>query len=144
MGKEQAPVPPGETGGNKNTNNNDEERRPPHGRQNRNRSNRKWKESGNAPIHVPKEKFTGRSEDLKGFTYDLVNTKGGVAYTRTTEAIARHVGEKYTTTGSYIRTAILTLNVPTPARPTAPASTGTPPQIDPFTRRYSERKSGCT
>jgi hypothetical protein len=40
------------------------------------------------------------------------------------------IGEKYTTTGSYIRTAILTLNVPSPARPIAPVATGTPPAID--------------
>jgi hypothetical protein len=132
MGEEQTPAPSGDASGSKNNNNNnDEERKPHRGRRNRNRTNKKWKESGNAPVHVPKDKFVGRSEDLKGFTYDVVNTKGGVAYTRTTEEIARHVGEKYTTTGSYIRTAILTLTLPAPARPTAPASTGTPPQIDP-------------
>ena len=91
-------------------------------------------------IHVPKEKFVGRSEDLKGFTYDVVNTKGGVAYTRTTEEIARHVGEKYTTTGSYIRTAILTLNVPAPARPTAPTATGTPPLVDPVDQEIFREK----
>jgi hypothetical protein len=80
MGEEEATMPAGETGGNKNTTNNNEERKP-RGRWHRNRSNKKWKESGNAPIHIPKEKFVGRSDDLKGFTYDVVNTKGGVAYT---------------------------------------------------------------
>jgi hypothetical protein len=129
MGEEQIAAPSGEASGSKN--NNDEERKPYRGRrQHRNRTNKKWKESGNVPIHVPKEKFVGRSEDLKGFTYCVVNTKGGAAYTRTTKEIARHVGEKCTTTGSYIRTAILTLNVPAPTRPTSPPATGTPLQVD--------------
>jgi hypothetical protein len=133
MGEEQTPAPSGESSGSKNNNN--EERKPYRGqRQHRNRTNKKWKESGNAPIHVPKESFVGRSEDLKGFTSDVANTKGGVAYTRTTQEIAGHIGEKYTTTGSYIRTAILTLNVPVPTRPTALLATGTPPQVDPVDR----------
>jgi hypothetical protein len=98
---------------------------------------REWQ----CPIHVPKDEFVGTSEDLKGFTYDVVNTKGRVAYTRTTtEEIARHVGEKDTTTGSYIRTAILTLNVPAPARPTAPLATGTPPQVDPVDQEIFREK----
>jgi hypothetical protein len=36
----------------------------------------------------------------------------------------------YTTTGSFIRTAILTLTVPTQVRPSAPIGTGTPAVID--------------
>jgi hypothetical protein len=60
----------------------------------------------------------------------VVAAKGGVAYTRTTEEIARYFGEKYTTTGSYIRTGILTLVVPAPARPNAPVATGTPAVVD--------------
>ncbi len=63
----------------------------------------------------------GRSDDLQGYIYDIVASKGGVAYTRTTEELARHVGEKYAYVGSYVRTAILTLNVPAPTRPTAPS-----------------------
>jgi hypothetical protein len=99
MGEERTPSPSGESSGSKN--NNDKERKPYCGqRQHRNWTNKKGKESGNAPIHVPKENFVGRSEDLKGFTYDVVNTKGGAAYTRTTKEVARHVREKYTTTGS--------------------------------------------
>jgi hypothetical protein len=92
------------------------------GRQNRQqRSNKpKWKDNNNAIAHVPKEKFTGRSEDLQGFIYDVSTSRGGVAYNRTTEEIARHDGEKYTSVGPYVRTAILTLNVPAPTRPTAP------------------------
>jgi hypothetical protein len=83
------------------------------------------------PPHVHKEKFVCRSDDLKGFIYDFTNNKGGVMYSRTTEEIARYVGEKYTTTGSFIRTAILTLTIPAQARPAAPIGTGTPPIIDP-------------
>jgi hypothetical protein len=49
---------------------------------------------------------------------------------KTTEAIARHVGEKYTTIGSYITTAILTLTVPTSTRPIAPITAGDPAVID--------------
>jgi hypothetical protein len=63
--------------------------------------------------------------------YDVTTSKGGAAYTRTTEEIARHVGEKYTTFGSYIRTAIMTLQVPVQARPSPPIQVGTPTVIDP-------------
>ena len=93
------------------------------GRRSRNRATRK-KQEGNTPstqyAHIPKEKFMGRSDDLHGYIYDVEMSKGGVAYTRTTEELARHVGEKYTSVGSYVRTAILTLSVPSPARPIAP------------------------
>jgi hypothetical protein len=108
------------------------------------RSNKpKWKD--NATAHVPKEKFTGRSEDLQGFIYDVSTSRGGVTYTRTTVEIARHAGEKYTSAGPYVRTAILTLNVLAPTRPTAPtAIVGEPPTINAVEQEYSERKSGCT
>jgi hypothetical protein len=89
-------------------------------RRNRQRSNKQKGSEQHKTVHVVKEKFAGRSEDLKGFTYDVAVSKGGVAYTRTTEEIARYIGEKYTTTGSYVRTAVLTLVVPAPTRPTAP------------------------
>jgi hypothetical protein len=82
-------------------------------------------------IYVSINISTRRSEDLKGFIYDVTTSKGGVAYTRTTEEITRYVGEIYTAIGSYIRTAILTLNVQTPTRPTAPAATGDPAVINP-------------
>jgi hypothetical protein len=72
----------------------------------------------------------GRSDDLQGFIYDVVTSRGGVAYTRTTKEIARHVGEKHTTIGSYLRTAIMTLSVPAPSRPTAPIGEGTPPVVE--------------
>jgi hypothetical protein len=137
MGVEQEQPPTGsstaDTGGEKKTNDSDE-RKPNRGRRgnrnNRNRANRR--DGAVTPSNIPKEKFLGRSDDLKGFIYDISNTKGGVAYTRTTEEIARYVGEKYTTTGSFIRTAILTLNVPAPTRPTAPTGDDAdPPVIDP-------------
>jgi hypothetical protein len=81
-------------------------------------------------------------DDLKGFIYDVTSTKGGVAYSRTTEEIARYIGEKYTTIGSYIRAAILTLNVPTPARPAAPVSIGDP-AIDIVDQEIFKEKSEC-
>jgi hypothetical protein len=88
------------------------------GRRNRQQRNKtKWKDNTNTVAHVPKEKFTGRSDE---FIYDISNSRGGVTFTRTTEEIARHVGEKYTTVGPYVRTGILTLKVPVPTRPTAP------------------------
>jgi hypothetical protein len=55
-----------------------------------------------------KETFTGRSDDLKGYVYTLVSSKGGVQFTRTTEEVARYAGEKYSIIGAYVRTAILT------------------------------------
>jgi hypothetical protein len=109
---------------------NDEERKPYRGRRNNRDRHRSNRQRTTPSTHLPKEKFVGRSDDLKGFTYDVTNNKGGVLYTCTTEEIARSVGEKYTTTGSFIRTAILTLTVPIQARPTAPIGTGTPAVID--------------
>jgi hypothetical protein len=91
-------------------------------------------------VHIIKEKFVGRSEDLKGFTYDVAVSKGGVAYTRTTEEITRYIGEKYTTTGSYVWTAVLTLVVPAPTRPTAPIASGTPAVIDPVEQEIFREK----
>ena len=130
MGEEEPPPSAGtDTGGAKNPN---DDGKPSHGRRNRQRQNKqRHREKNNTPTYVPKEKFTGRSEDLKGFTYDVSTSKGGVAYTRTTEEIARHVGEKYTTTGSYLRTAIMTLQVPVQTRPSPPVAIGTPAVVDP-------------
>jgi hypothetical protein len=134
-GRQEQATPPAAEGGIK-TNpspSNDDARKPRSRRNNRGRNNKQqWKDgSGNTtPVHVQKEKFVGRSEDLKGFTYDVITSKGGVAYTRTTKEIARYVGEKYTTTGSYIRTAVLTLNLPAPIRQTAPVAVGTPPTVN--------------
>jgi hypothetical protein len=130
MGEEEAPPAAGaDTGGEKQS-----DGKPSRGRRNRNRqrqNKQRLHEATNTPTYVPKEKFVGRSDDLKGFTYDVTTSKGGVAYTRTTEEIARHVGEKYTNTGSFIRTAIMTLKVPVQTRPSPPVETGTPPAIDP-------------
>jgi hypothetical protein len=109
---------------------NEDERKPYRGRRNNRDRHRSNRQPAMPSTHVPNEKFVGRSDDLKGFTYDVTNNKGGVFYTRTTEEIARYVGEKYTTTGSFIRTAILTLTVPTQVRPSAPIGTGTPAVID--------------
>jgi hypothetical protein len=110
---------------------NDDERKPKRRNRDRQRFNKQAHREGTiAPTHVQKEKFVGRSDDLKGFIYDVAHNKGGVAYTRTTEEITRYVGEKYTGAGSFIRTAILTLNTPTQRRPSAPVGTGTPPIVD--------------
>jgi hypothetical protein len=99
------------------------------GRQNRASRTNKPKTNDNAS-HVPKEKFTARSDDLQGYIYDVTSSRGGVVYKRTTEEIARHVEEKYTNVGAYIRTTIMTLDVPAPTRPTIPIAVGEPPAID--------------
>jgi hypothetical protein len=121
-GRQEQATPPAAEGSvkTKPSPSNDDARKPHRSRRNRGRNNKQqWKDSSsNTPVHVPKEKFVGRSEDLKGFTYDVITSKGGVACTRTTEEIARYVSKKYTTTGAYIRTAILTLNLPATIRPT--------------------------
>jgi hypothetical protein len=132
MGAESGEQPPAPVadGGVKKPAANDDNRKPSHrgrcNQRNRDRANKQ-----NPILHIYKEKSVGRSKDLKGYIYDVVNSNGGVAYTRTTEEIARHVGEKYTTTGTFVRTAILTLVVPVPTRPTAPAATDDPAAIDP-------------
>jgi hypothetical protein len=46
------------------------------GRRNRQQQSNKPKWKENATAHVPKEKFTGRSEDLQGFIYDVSTSRG--------------------------------------------------------------------
>jgi hypothetical protein len=127
------PPPPGpaaDVGGKKKPNN-DDEQKPHRGRRGRQPTNKqRQREGAITPSHVQKDKFVSRSDDLKGFSYDVTNVKGGVVYARTTEELTRYVSEKYTTTGSFIRTAILTLTVPDHPRPAAPIGVGTPPVVD--------------
>jgi hypothetical protein len=130
----EQPATPNTNSGNKKPATTDNERKPHRSRRNhRNQANKqKWKEGGNeTPTHISKEKCVGRCDDLKGFIYDVVTSKGGVAYTGTTKEIARYVGEKYTTTGHTIRTAILTLKVPVPQRPVAAVEDASTKTIDP-------------
>jgi hypothetical protein len=54
--------------------------------------------------------------------------------------IARYIGEKHTVTATYIRTAVLTLTVPAPPRPTAPIATGDPPVVDPVDQEIFKEK----
>ncbi len=141
MVDEQPAATPADGGANKKNGGNDDDKKPNRGRRYRgNQTNRKWKESRNAPTHVPKEKVEGRSKDLKGITYDVANTKGGVAYICTTEEITRYIGEKHTVTATYIRTAVLTLTVPAPPRPTPPVLHQLSTQL---TKKYSRRRSAC-
>jgi hypothetical protein len=79
--QEQPSAPAADGGGDKKPpNNKDDKRKPYRGRSNRGRTIKpKWKEGGNTPIPTQKEKFVGRSEDLKGFIYDVTTSKGGVA-----------------------------------------------------------------
>lgn len=86
--------------------------------------------NNNTITHAPKEEFAGQSDYLKGFIYDVTNSKGGVGYNWTTEEIAGYVGEKYTSTRSYIRTAVLMLEVPTPDWPPPPIATKTPATVN--------------
>jgi hypothetical protein len=58
----------------------------------------RWRQCLNP--HIAKEKFTGQLDNLKGYIYDVTTSKDGVAYTCTTEEIARYVGKKNTTTGT--------------------------------------------
>mmetsp|Transcript_6154 Transcript_6154/g.8900 ORF Transcript_6154/g.8900 Transcript_6154/m.8900 type:complete len:151 (-) Transcript_6154:1451-1903(-) len=69
---------------------------------------------------IPREQFQGRCEDLKGYTYDSVLSKGGMVYTKTTAEIAQHVNTKYNQIGTYLRTALLTSNIPAVPQPVAP------------------------
>jgi hypothetical protein len=109
---------------------NDDERKPKGRNRDRQRFNKQaHREGAVAPTHVQKETFVGRSDDLKGFICDVAHNKGGVASTRTTEEIARHVGEKYTAAGSFIQTAGLTLSMPVQRKPSAPVGTGTAPIV---------------
>jgi hypothetical protein len=99
---------------------------------NNNKGRRNNKEKApNKPEFIQKEKFTGRSDDLEGYIYSVVSTKGGVQFTRTTEEIARYAGAKYPVVGSHIRTAILTMTEQVPTRPTAPTAASATTTVDP-------------
>ena len=78
-----------------------------------------------------KEKFTGRCDELSGFIFDVTNSKGGLGYTTASEEIARYIGLKNNSVGSYIRTAILNLQIPSSTRPTA-VTTQDPIDIEMF------------
>jgi hypothetical protein len=126
-GAEQAPAAGAADGGRNNKQKGNDDSKRYRGRRNGTRTNKPWKDNNNPQSAIiQKEKFVGPSEDLKGFIHHVVFAKGGVAYTHTTEEIARYIGEKYTSMCSYIRTGILTLVVPAPTRPAAPVATGTP------------------
>jgi hypothetical protein len=97
-----------------------------------NRGRRKNKEkTDNTPEFIHKEKFTGRSDDLEGYVYSVVSTKGGVQFARTTEEIARYAGAKYPVVGSHIRTAILTMTEQVPTRPSAPTAANATTAVNP-------------
>jgi hypothetical protein len=131
MGKKEQPTPgPATDAVEQKISNNEDERKSYGGCHNNRDWHRSNRQQATPSTHVPKEKFVGRSDDLKGFTYDVTNNKGGVLYTRATEEIARYINEKYTTTGSFIQTAISTLTIPTQARPSIPIGTGTLAIID--------------
>jgi hypothetical protein len=145
--KAQPPVAETANDGSKTSNTDNKPFQQKSSRRSRQRANTKSRKEGNTIAHIPKEKFTGRSDDLQGFIYDVVTSRGGIAYTRTTKEIARHVGEKHTTIGSYLRTAIMTLSVPAPTRPTAPipVGVGTPPMVDAVEQEiFTEKRSVCT
>jgi hypothetical protein len=82
--------------------------------------------SYSTPDLPPKDKIAVRSDDLEGYVYSTVSSKGRVQFTRTTEEMARYAGGKYSTVGSYI----LTMTVQVPVRPTAPVGVGEPPVVD--------------
>jgi hypothetical protein len=82
------------------------------------------------PDLLTKEKFVGHSDDLEGYIYSIVSSKGGVQFACTTEEIARYAGDKYSTVGSYIRFAVLTMTAQVPVRLTAPVGVETPPVVD--------------
>ena len=59
--------------------------------QGNNKGRRNNKEKAlNKPELSHKEKFTGRADDLEGYIYSVVSTKGGVQFARTTEEITFH------------------------------------------------------
>ena len=96
------------------------------------------------PVSKPSNAFKGSTFGLEGFTYTLVNTKGGYYYQRTTKEIARFIGEKYVTIGSNLRTSILTLSTDTPNPPIRPEAKKDGDRkelpIDPMeTKIYKER-----
>ena len=83
------------------------------------RNNRKGRKD-KSPTSSDPVIFEGRTEDLKGFVFDVCAGNGGLKYTKTRDELARYAGTFNKDVGPYIREAVMTLMMPTIERPRAP------------------------
>jgi len=69
----------------------------------------------------PPEKFTGKSDDLRGFIYDVATTNAKDSFQKTTSAIADYVARTCDHGGEY-RLGLVELALPDITEPTDPAA----------------------
>ena len=77
---------------------------------------------------LPRQRFDGATEELKGHIFDLVGSRSADLFIKSKKAIANYVGRTYQHSGD-IRRAIKTLTLPTIPLPTAPVADPMPPLL---------------
>ena len=77
---------------------------------------------------IPRQRFDGATEELKGHIFDLVGSRSADLFIKSKKAIANYVGRTYQHSGD-IRRAIETLTLPTIPLPTAPVADPMPPLL---------------
>ena len=77
---------------------------------------------------IPRQRFDGATEELKGHIFDLVGSRSADLFIKSKKAVANYVGRTYQHSGD-IRRAIETLTLPTIPLPTAPVADPMPPLL---------------
>ena len=77
---------------------------------------------------IPRHRFDGATEGLKGQIFDLVGARSADLFIKSKKAVANYVGRTYQHSGD-IRRAIETLTLPTIPLPTAPVADPMPPLL---------------
>ena len=77
---------------------------------------------------IPRQRFEGATEELKGQIFDLVGAPSADLFIKSKKAVANYVGRTYQHSGD-IRRAIETLTMPTIPLPTAPVADPMPPLL---------------
>jgi hypothetical protein len=93
----------------------------------------------NGNRHRTSEKFTGRSEDLCGFIYDVVTTNVKESFQKTTRAVAEYVARSCENGAEY-RLALVELALPEITEPKDPAETATMVQLKKWEIDYEQYK----
>ena len=77
---------------------------------------------------IPRHRFDGATEELKGQSFDLVGALSADLFIKSKKAVANYVRRTYQHSGD-IRRAIETLTLPTVPLPTAPVADPMPPLL---------------
>ena len=87
-----------------------------------------WSGRRNLVPTIPRHRFDGATEELKGHIFDLVGARSADLFIKSEKTDANYVGRTYQHSGD-IRRAIETLTLPTIPLPTAPIADPMPPLL---------------